>query len=76
MMEVGRVCVKLAGREAGERCVVVEVLDENYVVVVGPAVRRRRCNVSHLEPTPQVLEIPKGATDEEVERAFEKAGSG
>ena len=76
MMEVGRVCVKLAGREAGERCVVVEVLDENYVVVAGPAVRRRRCNVSHLEPTPQILEIAKGATDEKVKEAFEKAGSG
>ena len=29
--EVGRVCTKVRGREAGEKCVVVDVVDENYV---------------------------------------------
>lgn len=76
MMEVGRVCVKLAGREAGKRCVIVEVIDDNFVVVAGLGVKRRRCNSSHLEPTPEVLEIPKGASDEEVKMAFEKTGPG
>ena len=27
-IEVGRVCVKIAGREAGEKCVIVEVIDD------------------------------------------------
>mgnify|MGYP002512851281 CR=1 FL=1 len=34
-IEVGRVCVKTAGREAGEKCAIVEIIDENFVEVVG-----------------------------------------
>ena len=33
-IEVGRVCVKTAGREAGEKCAIVEIIDENFVEVV------------------------------------------
>ena len=32
-IEVGRVCVKTAGREAGEKCAIVEIIDENFVEV-------------------------------------------
>lgn len=74
VMEVGRVCVKLAGHEAGKRCVIVEVLDSTYVIVSGLGVKRRRCNISHLEPTDKKLDISKEATDEEVKRALEAAG--
>ncbi len=75
-MEVGRVCVKVAGKEAGRRCVVVEVLDDTYVVVVGKGVKRRRCNVKHLEPTPLKLDLPPGADDGQVIRLLEEALSG
>ena len=34
-IEVGRVCVKTAGREAGEKCAIVEIIDENFVEVIG-----------------------------------------
>ena len=74
VMEVGRVCVKLAGHEAGRRCVVVDVLDNVYVVVSGSGVKRRRCNIAHLEPLEQKIEITKGAPDEEVKRALEATG--
>lgn len=76
VMEVGRVCVKLAGREAEQKCVIVEVLDQNFVLVSGPGVKRKRCNIMHLEPTGLKIEISKGATDEEVKRALEAAGTG
>ena len=76
-IEVGRVCVKLTGRETGKKCVVVDVVDKNFALVTGPkdvtGVRRRRTNVDHLEPTAQVLELKKGATDDEVEKALTKA---
>ncbi|RMF89676.1 MAG: 50S ribosomal protein L14e [Methanobacteriota archaeon] len=65
-MEVGRVCVKIAGREAGRKCVVVEVVDKNFVVVVGDGVRRRRCNIAHLEPLDKTVKIKKGASDKEI----------
>ena len=69
-MDVGRVCVKLTGREAGSRCVIVDVIDRNYVVVTGPkeltGVRRRRINMSHLQPTEESLDISRNASDEEI----------
>jgi large subunit ribosomal protein L14e len=73
-MEVGRVCIKIAGREAGKRCVIVEVLDDRYVVIGGPDIKRRRCNILHLEPTDKRLEVQKGASDEDLKRALEAAG--
>lgn len=69
-MDVGRLCVKLRGREAGGRCVVVDVIDRNYVLVTGPpeltGVRRRRVNMSHLRPLDERIEIDRGAPDDEV----------
>lgn len=56
-IEVGRVCVKIAGREAGEKCVIMEMIDENFVEVVGESVKNRRCNISHLEPTEATIEV-------------------
>lgn len=75
VMEVGRVCVKIAGHEAGRRCVIVDVLDDNYVVVSGPGVKRRRCNILHLEPTDKKLDIERGATDDVVRGALESPGA-
>lgn len=74
VMEVGRVCVKLAGHEAGKQCVIVDVLDNVYVVVSGPWVKRRRCNIAHLESLEQKVEIAKRASDEDVKRTLEAAG--
>jgi len=76
-IEVGRICVKTAGREIGERCVIVDVIDKNYVLVTGPksltGIRRRRTNVGHLEPTEDTVELKKDASDEDVLKALEKA---
>lgn len=74
MFEVGRVCVKLAGREAGRKAVVVEQIDKNFVLVDSPWIKRRRCNVKHLEPLDVVLKIKKGASKEEIEKALKEAG--
>ncbi|MEM2904406.1 MAG: 50S ribosomal protein L14e [Candidatus Bathyarchaeia archaeon] len=78
MIEVGRVCVKTAGRERGSRCVVVDVLDGGFVLVTGPkaltGVRRRRVNIKHLKPTEMKLEIRRGCSDERAIEVLEKAG--
>jgi len=75
--EIGRIAVKVSGREAGKKCVIVDVIDKNFVLVTGPkqltGVRRRRANVAHLAFTPHKIEIQKGASDEEVMKALEKA---
>ncbi|MEM2251068.1 MAG: 50S ribosomal protein L14e [Candidatus Hadarchaeales archaeon] len=73
-MEIGRVCVKIAGREAGEKCVIVDVLDRNFVVVIGPRVRKRRCNIAHLEPTDKKIDINKNTPDEEILKKLNDLG--
>ena len=77
-MEVGRICVKIVGREAGKKCVVVDLVDKNYVLITGPKevseIKRRRANINHLEPTREKIDINRGATDEEVTEALKAAG--
>ncbi len=75
-IEVGRVCVKTAGREAGRKCVVVKVIDRNFVLVTGPkeltGVRRRKSNVKHLIPLPIKLDVREDADDREVIEALKQ----
>lgn len=75
-IEIGRICVKVAGREAGRKCVIVDIIDENFVLITGPkqlsGVKRRRVNIKHVEPTDKVIDIPRGASDDEVLKALEK----
>ncbi len=75
-IEVGRVCLKIRGREAGNRCVIVDIMDRNYVLVTGPqdmtGVRRRRVNMNHLEPLDMRIEIKRNASDEEVRAELQK----
>lgn len=76
-IEIGRICVKTRGREAGGKCVIVDIIDENYVLVTGPksltGVKRRRVNIKHIEPTDYVVNIERGASDEDVVKAIEAA---
>ena len=58
-MKIGQLCVKIAGRDAGQHCLVVDVLEKNSVLIDGQT-RRRKCNILHLEPLVKVLEIKKG----------------
>jgi large subunit ribosomal protein L14e len=71
-IEVGRVVVKTAGRDAANYAVVVEVLDDKYVTIDGN-VRRKKVNMHHIEPLNKTLDIKKGATTKDVLAAFEKA---
>ena len=76
--EIGRVCMKIAGREAGKYCVVLKKVNDAFVEVTGPrmltGVKRRRANVDHLEPLDFTVEIKEGSQDDEVLQALEKAG--
>jgi large subunit ribosomal protein L14e len=75
-IEVGRICVKIAGREAGKKCVVVEVIDRNFVFITGPkelnGVKRRRVNINHVEPTGNKVKIKRRASDEEIVSALDE----
>jgi len=69
-IDIGRICVKLSGREAGKRCVIVDVVDRNYVIVTGPlsltGVRRRRVNMNHIKPLDEMIDISRNASDEDI----------
>jgi len=73
IFEVGRLCLKLAGRDAGNPCVVVEKIDDLFVLVDG-ATRRRKVNINHLEPLTETLDIKDKASHEDVKKAFENKG--
>ncbi len=72
-IEVGRLCVKIAGRDAGKECLIVDVTDKNFVLIDGNT-RRRKCNVDHLELLPQKADIKKGAAHEDVLKALDSLG--
>ncbi|MBS7645149.1 MAG: 50S ribosomal protein L14e [Candidatus Bathyarchaeia archaeon] len=78
VVDVGSICVKVKGREKGRKCVVVDVIDKNFVLVTGPkaisGVKRRRANTAHLSPTGERLNLKRGASDEEVLEALRKHG--
>jgi len=73
-IEVGRICVKNAGREAGLKCVIVDIVDKSFVLITGPkeltGVKRRRVNIDHIRPTEEKIKITKGASDEDVVKAL------
>ncbi|MFX1323681.1 MAG: 50S ribosomal protein L14e [Promethearchaeota archaeon] len=71
--DIGRLCVKLTGREAGHYCVIVDVIDKNYLLIDGLKVRRRRVNYKHIEPLAESVDIKKGAKHEDIEAAIKKA---
>lgn len=72
-IEIGKLCVKLTGRDAGKECLIVDILDKSFVLIDGNT-RRRKCNIDHLELLQQKADIKKGAAHEEVVKALEGLG--
>ena len=65
-IEVGRVCLKMRGREAGRKAVIVDIPKGMFALVDGPNIKRRKCNLRHLIPTNQKIEVKKDASHEEI----------
>ena len=70
---IGRVVVKLSGKEAGRYGVIVDQINDNFVLIDGN-VKRRKCNIDHLEFTNKILPIKKDASTMDVLDAMNKAG--
>ena|SRR3989338_4961493 len=73
MIEIGRLVVKIAGRDAGKKALIVDVLDDTYVMLDGET-RRRKSNIIHIEPLNQVIKIKKNASHDEVAKALKELG--
>ena len=76
-IDVGRIVVKLNGREATKKAVILEIIDKNFVLISGAGisgVRRRRANINHLMPLEVQLNVPRGASDDELKSALDSMG--
>jgi large subunit ribosomal protein L14e len=65
-IEVGSICVKRKGREAGRKAVVIDVLENQFVLIDGVNVKRRKCNARHLVPLGEKAALKKGASHADV----------
>ena len=70
---VGQLCIKIAGRDSGKIGVIVEQIDDNFVIIDGQT-RRKRCNVTHLETLDKKIDIKPKATHDIVKKELEKLG--
>ncbi|MDN5358412.1 MAG: large subunit ribosomal protein L14e [Candidatus Diapherotrites archaeon] len=71
-MVPGRVCVKVTGRDAGAKVVIVKNIDDVFAEVVTRGGKRRKVNKRHLLPTETIMEI-EGLSDEEIAKKLEEA---
>lgn len=71
VMEIGRLVMKIAGRDGGKVGVIVDIINDNYVLIDGQ-VRRRKCNIKHIEPLDKILKISKNASHDEVKEELKK----
>lgn len=74
MFEIGRVIIKLSGRDGGELGVIVS--KEGNMVLIDGNVRRRKVNVKHVEPTSKLLKIKKNASHNDVVKVMKEAKLG
>ena len=70
MMNKGRVCVKIAGRDTGICAVIDKDKKKQKVLVAGPKVRKRWVLPAHLEPLSKTLD-PK-LTEAKLMKELEK----
>jgi large subunit ribosomal protein L14e len=74
ILDVGRVCMKVKGKNAGNYCVIVEKPEKNMVTIEGRDIEKTKVNILHIEPMPTILKIGKSAKRDEIIKALEKEG--
>jgi len=69
-MELGQVCIKTRGREAGRMVVVLSKPKAGKVLVDGPKVKRKECNMLHLFPLSEQVKVREEESHEGVVKAL------
>lgn len=72
-LSVGQLCIKTAGRDSGKICVVLDLIDKNFVLIDGQT-RRKRSNITHLETVEGKIDIKPKADHATVKKELEKLG--
>ncbi len=65
-MEIGQVCIKTKGKDAGKKVVILTKLKEGKVLIDGKQVKRKNCNILHLFPIEQKIKVEEKTTHEEI----------
>ncbi len=73
LLDVGRICCKTSGREAGNYCVIVNRINDNLVLIDG-YVRRKKCNIKHLEPLDKIIKVDKDTNSEIIKKLIKESG--
>jgi large subunit ribosomal protein L14e len=69
LIEVGRVCIKKFGRDAGERAVITKIVDDGFVeIMTASRIKERKCNVKHLELLAEKIDV---SSKEQLAKAIE-----
>ncbi len=69
-MEIGQVCIKTRGREAGRMVVVLSKVKAGKVLVDGSKAKRKQCNVLHLFPINEIVKVKEEESHEGVVKAL------
>ena len=72
-MEIGQLVIKTAGRDSGNFALIIDKIDDTFVLIDGN-VRRKKCNIKHLEPLDTIVKIKEKTSSENVKKALEKEG--
>ncbi len=66
-LNVGTVCVKTAGRTAGQKVVVLEFDKEKHAaVIMGENVKKKKCSLRHLLPLNKTIKVSKNISQKEL----------
>lgn len=75
-IDIGRICIKTVGREAGKKCIIVDIADKNFVLITGPkelnGVKRRRVNVNHIQITERKVDVKRGESDQDLVKTLDQ----
>jgi large subunit ribosomal protein L14e len=68
----GRVCYKTTGRDAGKKVIVVEDAKNGFAIVEGMHTKKGKCNVNHLLPTINKVELRSNYSRDELKKMLGK----
>lgn len=70
---IGTICVKVAGRKAGEKVVVLAIdKEKNFATVMGEKVKKKRCNLQHLMPLNKTVKVSKNVSQKELAKILKE----
>lgn len=73
MFEVGKLVLKIAGRDAGKVGIVLSPVKDGKILIDG-LVRRKEVSIKHVVPMSKAVKIKENASSEDVKKELTKLG--